>query len=1451
MRSVRRVARINVKVLVILVLVAGVIVVGAGVGRTMRKRAMTERALAAGQAALKQKDWPQACAQLKIYLSNRPDDAEVLYQYAKANLAVRPLGGQNVSAARGAFRRLLQLKPGDDEICEQLARIYFSTRDFGEAAHVCRQRLVTDPDDADAALWLAKSLVAQGSEEEAVEVLESLVAKHPDQVEAFALLSAAVMRDGAQLGATEALKSLRDAVDQNPKSAEALAYRARFYRAVRDDPEAARADLEDADRLAAEETCHPATRLFLAEEWMQLGDLDRAGAQLEEAERIDAEALAAAGIDEQAYAFQWFVTSGALANLRDAKEEAGVLADRACQELTGATRIAFLPMAAELQLAAGRVEDARKVIDEYRKATRDEVGRGDALLREKVNLLDAAVTSAEGRHRAAIDLLEELVVSSPDNASAWKLLWRTYDATDQSRRALVALQKYIAREPHDPEATLSLARVFRHRDWGKVRRYADQAERAMPDSLNARLLRIEAQIHSDPTQDAASALQRELQSLRQAHPTRDDIRILQAKLALTERRNDEAVAELEQAIEQCEPNLRAALMLARLLHTPLGELDKAIEVCSAAIERYPDRAAPRIALAELQLAAGRYPDARNTLTRAVEHLEGEERVDATYALTHLIPPEGERSTRVELLTRLAADRPGDPRPRLALLDLPEIQTNGVKAQALIDELIEIEGPDGVLWRAAQARLWLLRGDHWRDRKQQIEDMLRHCISVDPAWDAPILALGDMYERLLQYDKAEELYRQAMAEDSARLGVIRRLLAVLQRQGRFAEADAILDRLPEDAPELRLDRASVAIGLEEYESAIEDLKAQIEAKPDDAASHVLLARVIYEHRRDTESVEQVLKLLEKARALNPQLDAPLSVQVAILNKQGRGDEALALLDDEVDSRGDFGSYWRRAEYYTATGQLEAAEADYIHLTTFAEKTADGYAALAGFYLKNASQDKAIAACENGLKVDADHVPLRRILATACLTSPEPEQQERGEQILDQLLSEMPDDKELLFLQASVKLAARTQEATAEARKILQRLVELEPRHVPAHLQLVQLAHVEGDSNRQGDLITRALIANPGDSRLLLARARLEADRDALTAARQFARAAEETDAQNTEARYLRILLALEADDVDEARSLTDELLEADTTSEVAQLAHARVLAAQQRVEEAIQALEAYRRTRPDPPGVQVLLLLADLYLSNEDLEASGQCLDEAERRDPTGAAVRLARVRWLAARQEYDGLPPLLEEHSLEDPGQLQVVIVGASALAESGRENLIRKAKALFEQVQRRYPRRIEGPVGIAVTAYRLGERDATVQAYWRVLELDPDHQRALNDLAWVLGVEEREAEEGLELANRGVDSYPNDPHLLDTRGVLLTRLGRLPEARADLERCLEAAAGIPVTECKARLHLGQVYVELGEQEAALRTLKEASGIDEQNDVLDAEERAELKRLIEAAESQP
>ncbi len=192
--------RINLKLVVILVLVTGTLGAAVVVGHYARKRIIASRELAAGKEALRKEDWAKACLHLRTYLSKRPNDVEMLGRYAKAHLAVRPRKRENIGAAVGAYRQLLQNRPGDREACDELAKLYFSIGDYGQAEHVSRQRLTAAPDDARARIWLGRALVAQRKYDEVTELMTSFVEAHPDQIEAYQLLSAAALRgDPSQL----------------------------------------------------------------------------------------------------------------------------------------------------------------------------------------------------------------------------------------------------------------------------------------------------------------------------------------------------------------------------------------------------------------------------------------------------------------------------------------------------------------------------------------------------------------------------------------------------------------------------------------------------------------------------------------------------------------------------------------------------------------------------------------------------------------------------------------------------------------------------------------------------------------------------------------------------------------------------------------------------------------------------------------------------------------------------------------------------------------------------------------------------------------------------------------------------------------------------------------------------------------------------------------------------
>ena len=1441
----REPARINVKAVVILLLVVVVLLGGAVVGYKVRKRIVANRELAAGREALAREDWPAACKHLKLYLSKYPDDEEILERYAEANLAVRPVEQKNLGQAIAAYRRLLRRHPGDDRLSAELAELYIRSGNFTEAAYVCRQRLEAEPGDPDARLALGRVLHFQREFAEAREVLTALVEQHPGEVEAWWLLSSVALSDDPPRR-DEALRLLDEAVRANPKSAEALVYRAQAHLTEPRDAEAARADIQAAGALG---TSDPNALLLVAKMQLTLGDIDRSRATLQRVEQLDADTLAAHDVDPDDLALQTFMGSGTAALFGGDAEEGAAIADRALAELSGRHRTAFFPLAVELYVAANRATQARQCLEDFR-ADIEEAGPLTTERSDALDLLDAVIATAEDRPYHAINRLEPLLIRKPNNTRALRMLAAAYEATGQWPRVIEVETQYLDLSPQDLAATLRLARAHRRiGDLAGAVRVAREAESLDPENRYARILRIESEIDAVEAGTIPAAqlarLSRELATWPATAVQAEQVPILQARIAALEQRDREAIVTLEEQLANGENGFAAAFHLIRQ-YIETGQVDKAVEACRRAAADRPEWAAPRLFLAQLLADNDRVDEARATLDQAVAELTGEERLRARVFLAEFLMGHDQRPEGVALLRSLAASHPDEPRLRSVLLMLPEVQRDPREAQRLVDDLRRIEGERGLRWRFEQARLWLLSPD-WQERRPQIEESLSHCVAANPSWSEPVLVLGRMYERLDDRARAEEVYRQAIDANPNQLDVAIQLLTLLQGQNRFADAAALLERMPGNAVVLSPHRVGVAIGRGEFDTAIGELQRRVAADPADAASRVALARLLHGHRKDAAAA---LRLLDEVEMLSPDLFPALSLRAEILFAEDRREEALVLLNEAVDRRQDFLAYWLRAQYYNyGTDEAALAEQDYTRLTTFEEAAGDGHALLGNFYLTRGRAEEAIRTWEAGLTRDPGHAGIQRALTRALVRSDDPQRRQEGRARLERLLEQLPDDPGLLATRAAVLLEEATPESTTQARDLLERVVQLDPRYVAAHLQLIELAGQAGQPAETERLLTRALGANPGNADLTLAQAAFEARRGNRRLATELARSVLAARDDNLAARGLLIDLALQGGDTDQAGPLIDELLAADPHNEAAHIARAEVLARTGQRAEAIRTLEAYRQTDAGRGKLASLVVLAELHRKEGAVEAAGKCIKEAERLAPENGAVFLERLRWLAGQGRFADIPDLLAARRRQQQTEPAVMLDAAWLLAAGGEERHLRQARSLFEEVVSLTPDVIAARVGLAQVAYLLGEIDFSEQTYRRVLAQEPYHRQGLNDLAWIIGVDRGRPEEGLEFADRGLGRYPADVHLLDTRGVLLTRLGRLDDARRDLENCLRVAGDIPATRANALLHLGQVLVRQGSYDTARERLDEARRIHAEHAVFDPQQQAELERLLAGSAS--
>jgi uncharacterized protein HemY len=133
---------------------------------------------------------------------------------------------------------------------------------------------------------------------------------------------------------------------------------------------------------------------------------------------------------------------------------------------------------------------------------------------------------------------------------------------------------------------------------------------------------------------------------------------------------------------------------------------------------------------------------------------------------------------------------------------------------------------------------------------------------------------------------------------------------------------------------------------------------------------------------------------------------------------------------------------------------------------------------------------------------------------------------------------------------------------------------------------------------------------------------------------------------------------------------------------------------------------------------------------------------------------------------------------------------------------------------------------------------DAT-QIYRSLLAQNSDNPLVLNNLAWTLSEDLNLPAEGLERIDAAIKKIGRDPSLLDTRGVILTRLGKLDQAISDLEA---AAQSSPSAE--KYYHLARAYHKASRMPEFQKNRTRAKETGLSPNLLQPNERAEMDKLM-------
>jgi tetratricopeptide (TPR) repeat protein len=134
---------------------------------------------------------------------------------------------------------------------------------------------------------------------------------------------------------------------------------------------------------------------------------------------------------------------------------------------------------------------------------------------------------------------------------------------------------------------------------------------------------------------------------------------------------------------------------------------------------------------------------------------------------------------------------------------------------------------------------------------------------------------------------------------------------------------------------------------------------------------------------------------------------------------------------------------------------------------------------------------------------------------------------------------------------------------------------------------------------------------------------------------------------------------------------------------------------------------------------------------------------------------------------------------------------------------------------------------------------DEEVRLYRAVLLHQPHNPVVLNNLAWALSEGLNQPSEALEKIDELINRAGRHTENLDTRGVILLRMGRTDLAIKDLEAVVQAEpTGLHF------YHLAQAYQKAGRDAEFRKALEQARQAGLTTSTIDPAERAEFEALL-------
>ena len=318
------------------------------------------------------------------------------------------------------------------------------------------------------------------------------------------------------------------------------------------------------------------------------------------------------------------------------------------------------------------------------------------------------------------------------------------------------------------------------------------------------------------------------------------------------------------------------------------------------------------------------------------------------------------------------------------------------------------------------------------------------------------------------------------------------------------------------------------------------------------------------------------------------------------------------------------------------------------------------------------------------------------------------------------------------------------------------------------------------------------------------------------------------------------------------------LAANPGAQQARLGYARTLVSEKRYEEARAEFRTLLAANPDNPEILYAVGILSLQvnavgdaeqplrryveLGRGDLNPArfylGQIAEQAERLDDAirwydlvdagenalPAKIRAARV--LARQKKLDEARERLAVARATMGGDIRLTVAESHLLRDVGRHD---EAYAFLAKALDGQPDQTELLYETSLAAEKLGHLETVERLLRRLIALKPESPQGYNALGYTFADHNIRLDEAAELVDKALALAPDDSFILDSKGWVLFRQGKLDAA---LETLKKAYAKQPDAEIAA--HIGEVLWKLGRTDEAKDVWRDAAKVYPSNEALNA-----------------